>query len=92
MDTNINILTINNYFSQNNQENNEKYNCKKRSIIVSNSFFSINEANIAHKISKIPYYSNYFSILHDYEVLNISQLNFINYCKYLNHVFFHLLN
>jgi hypothetical protein len=75
MDTNINILTINNYFSQNNQENNEKYNCKKRSIIVSNSFFSINEANIAHKISKIPYYSNYFSILHDYEVLNISQLN-----------------
>lgn len=75
MNTNINILTINNYFSQNKEENNEYFHLQKRKKIVPNSFFFINEANICHKIKKIPYYSNYYSILDDYELLNISQLN-----------------
>jgi len=75
MNTNINILTINNYFSRNKEENNEDFHLQKRKKIVPNSFFSINEVNICHKIKKIPYYSNYYSILHDYESLNISQLN-----------------
>lgn len=71
MDTNINISTINKYFSQ----NKELETSNNRTKIVNYSHFSVNEANICHKISKIPYYSNFFSILDDYEALNISQLN-----------------
>ena len=59
MDTNINISTINRYFSR----KKEKQISNVRTKIVNNSYFSINEANISHKISKIPYYSNFFSIL-----------------------------
>jgi serine/threonine protein kinase len=71
MESNINILTINKYFSQ----NKEKQSNIVRTKIVNHSPFFINEANIADIIKQIPYYSNYFSILDDYEVLNISQLN-----------------
>ena len=71
METNINISTINKYFSL----KKEIQTCNNRTKIVNHSHFSINEANICHKISKIPYYSNFFSILDDYESLNISQLN-----------------
>jgi len=71
MDANINILTINKYFSQNKQQQTSNIRTK----IVNHSHFSINEANICHKISKIPYYSNFFSILDDYESLNISRLD-----------------
>jgi hypothetical protein len=73
METNINITTINKYFSQNKENNIEPL--RYRTIIINSSHFSINEVNICHKISQIPYYSNFFSILEDYEVLNISQLN-----------------
>lgn len=71
METNINITTINKYFSQ----NKEKKTSNNRSTIINYSHFSVNEANIADKIKQIPYYSNFFSILDDYEALNISQLN-----------------
>jgi hypothetical protein len=71
METSINISTINKYFSQ----NKEKQIDNNRTKIVNYSHFSINEANICHKISQIPYYSNFFTILDDYEALNISQLN-----------------
>lgn len=71
MDTNINISTINKYFTQ----NKEKPMINYRTKIVNYSHFSINEANIADKIKQIPYYSNFFTILDDYEALNISQLN-----------------
>jgi hypothetical protein len=72
METNINISTINKYFSQNNEINKQP---RYRNTIINYSHFAINEANICHKIEKIPYYSNFFSILEDYEALNISQLN-----------------
>ena len=71
MEPNINISTINKYFFQNKEKTISNYRTK----IVSYSHFSINEANISHKIKKIPYYSNFFTILDDYEELNISQLN-----------------
>lgn len=71
METNINISTICKYFSQ----NKEKKTNNIRTKIVNLSYFSINEVNICHKIAKIPYYSNFFSILYDYEALNISELN-----------------
>ena len=71
MYTNINISTINKYFSQNKEKQSKNYRTK----IVNYSHFSINEANICDKIKQIPYYSNYFTILDDYDALNISQLN-----------------
>ena len=72
MDTNINILNINKHFFSNKEQLSE---IKYRNKIVNYSHFSANEAKICHKIKKIPYYSNFFSILEDYEALNISQLN-----------------
>jgi hypothetical protein len=75
METNIDISTIHNYFSRTKENNNNITIKKFRTKIVNYSHFSINEANICHKISQIPYYSNFFLILDDYEELNISQLN-----------------
>jgi hypothetical protein len=72
METNINILNINKHFLTNKEQNSIT---NYRNKIVNYSHFSINEANICHKIKKIPYYSNFFSILEDHEALNISQLN-----------------
>ena len=40
--------------------------------IINYCFYSINEANISNKIKKIPYYSNYYHILEDYDFINIS--------------------
>ena len=74
METNINITTINKHFSPNETPHN-KNNIKYRTSIVPYSFFTINEATISNKISKILYYSNYFSILDDYESLTITELN-----------------
>jgi len=73
MDTNIDISTINKYFSQNHDQTPIIKNY--RTTLINHSHFSINEANNAYKIAQIPYYSNYFSILEDYEKINISQLN-----------------
>ncbi len=70
METNIHISQIDRFFSPT-KEIETNY---KRTKIVNHSHFSINEASICHKISKIPYYSIFFSILEDYEVLNISQM------------------
>lgn len=72
MDTNINILNINKHFFYGKEPN---LATNYRNKIVNYSYFSVNEAKISHKIKKIPYYSNFFSILEDYEALNISQLN-----------------
>jgi hypothetical protein len=74
MDTNIDISTINIYFSRDKEKESNK-SAILRTKIVNYSHFSINEANISYKISQIPYYSNFFSILDDYDELNISQLN-----------------
>jgi hypothetical protein len=72
MKTNINISSINKYFKEDKPNISSKL---YRNKIINYSFFIVNEANICHNISKIPYYSNYFSILEDYEKLNISQLD-----------------
>lgn len=71
MESNINVSNINHFFSQNKKEKTVKFRTK----IVNHSHFSINEASISKNISKIPYYLNFFSILYDYESLNISQLD-----------------
>lgn len=67
---NINISNINLFFS--------RISCttdiKERVTIVRHSFLSSNEANICHKIHKIPYYNCFFSILEDFEVLNVADI------------------
>jgi len=80
METNINIVTINKYFNDLLENNNYEDNSNARSFnyrtkIINYSFFSINETRICGKITKIPYYSNYYSILYDYDLLDINQLN-----------------
>jgi hypothetical protein len=75
MEININVSTINKYFSLVHEGTNTHQQNKYRTKIINFSYLSYNEINISNKISKIPYYSNYYSILHDYEELNISKLN-----------------
>ena len=71
---NINITGLNKQFALNNKTPVITDDTPYRAVITTKSFFSINESNIAYKINKLPYYSNYFSILDDYESLNISEL------------------
>jgi hypothetical protein len=80
--TNINIETTNlnkhvdlNFEGKNNNiyntENDELFKTK----IINYNFFSINEVNICNKIKSIPYYSIMYSIIEDYDFININQLN-----------------
>lgn len=78
--TNIDISTFSNYFSltvsdYNQNPKNALYNCQTQSqtIIVKHDDQIVNETNIAEQISQIPYYSLFFSILEDYNLLNITQ-------------------
>jgi hypothetical protein len=48
---------------------------KYKTKIVELSFYSKNEAIICDKIRNIPYYSNNFLIIEDYDFINISQIN-----------------
>jgi len=74
MNTNIDITNINKHFllDQHNQHKQDKQYITK---IVHSGFYPINEANISDKIKKIRYYSNHFSVLEDYDFIQISQLN-----------------
>lgn len=74
MNIDINISKINKYFSQIPESKSHSHSCL-RVKISKHSYLSVNEANISYRISKIPYYSNFFSILYDYELLNLSELN-----------------
>jgi len=49
-------------------------NAKNKTKICLYNFFSVNESNICDKISKIPYYFNYYKILIDYDFIQIGQL------------------
>ena len=80
MDTDIDISTINKYFSQDICEKDrekQKETPDYRSIIVGKPdfFYSVNEATVCHKLSQISYYPNYFSILHDYKKLTVSKMS-----------------
>lgn len=56
-----------------NNESNERIN--KKTIIKPANFLSLNEINISKKIQKIPYYSNYYKILDNYNIIKIGELN-----------------
>ena len=47
--------------------NKSKYNTR----LVTYCFHSTNEANISNQIKNIPYYSNYYDIVEDYDFINI---------------------
>jgi hypothetical protein len=69
---NIEISNLKTHFLCKNVETPDK---KYRTKIVNYCFYSINEANISNKIKKIPYYTNYYSILEDYDFINISNID-----------------
>jgi len=77
MNTNIEISNINKHFFCNNftmtskEDDDKKYNTK----LINYCFYSINEANISDIIKNIPYYSNNYIIVENYDFINISQLN-----------------
>jgi hypothetical protein len=78
MNTNIEITNIKKHFLMNNDiENNEdlEMNSLYKTKIKIYSFCSINEINICDRIKLIPYYSNYYIIIEDYDYINISNLN-----------------
>ena len=80
MNTNIDLTAINKYFNINNEKPDTTYNntnntTKYRSVITQKSPLSDNEITVSQIITQIPYYTNFFSVLHDYETLNISKLN-----------------
>lgn len=73
MKTNIEISNINKHFFHSSEENNDSK--KYRTKIINHCFHSINEANISDIIKTLPYYSNYYSVVEDYDDINISQLS-----------------
>ena len=75
MNTNIEISNINKHFFSSKERNNEEDNKEYITKLTNYSFNSINEANISDIIKKIPYYSNNYLIVEDYDFVNISQLN-----------------
>lgn len=87
---NININQINKHFlSKTRKMNTNSYNNNDNDIfgvdetnkkqyiskIYNYNFLSINEVKICEKIKNIPYYSNYYHILDDYDFINIGELN-----------------
>jgi len=81
MTTNIQITNIDKHFLSKCFKNTEnvvsatQHTTKYKTKLVNYGFYSINEITICEKIKKIPYYSNNFVILEDYDFVNISQLN-----------------
>lgn len=83
MDISIEVNQIKKYFFQTSIKDNEmnednednEYNEKKYiSKICVNNFFSVNEVNICEIISKLPYYSNYYYILCDFDYISLGEL------------------
>jgi hypothetical protein len=73
---NINISGLKNHFfcKKSDETNNQDKKRINKTKIVNYCFYSINEATISNKIKKIPYYTNYYSILNSYDFINISTI------------------
>jgi hypothetical protein len=70
--TNIDVSLFNHHFLLKTSEKKETKNAISK--IYVQDFFSVNEINICEKIKEIPYYSNYFKILIDYDYIKFGQL------------------
>jgi len=84
MNINIEISNINKHLFSSEindiqSENVNKYNTR----LINYCFYSKNECNISNIIKKLPYYSNRFLVLEDYDFVDISQLNehFVDKCN-----------
>jgi hypothetical protein len=76
MNTNIEISNMNkHFFLENEDDENENEYKKYKTKIINYCFYSINEANISDIIKKWNYYSNNYSVVEDYDYINISQLS-----------------
>jgi hypothetical protein len=75
MKTNIDISLLNRYFTNktNKSERSDKKE-KTQSKIVPYNFFSINEINVVNIINKIPYNSNYYDIMINYDFIDIGKI------------------
>jgi len=71
---NINISNLKTHFLKKNKKKDKNLEKKLKTKIVNYCFYSINEAKICNIVKKIPYYSNYYSILEDYDFINISTI------------------
>jgi hypothetical protein len=77
MNPNIDISLLNNYFTNKTEKgnkNNKKEKTQSKSKIIPYCFFSINEINIVNIIDKIPYNSNYYNIMIDYDFIDIGKI------------------
>ena len=75
MKTNIETTTMQKHFFSNSKKKNPINKRPHITKIVNYCFVTINEANVCDKIKNIPYYSNNFSVLEEYDFININQLN-----------------
>lgn len=84
MNINIEISNINKHLFSSEindiqSENMNKYNTR----LINYCFYSKNECNISNIVKKLPYYSNRFLVLEDYDFVDIGQLNehFVDKCN-----------
>jgi hypothetical protein len=75
MNTNIEISNINKHFFPIKERNNEEEYKRYTTKLTEYNFYSINEANISDIIKNIPYYSNNYLVVEDYDFVNISKLD-----------------
>ena len=73
MNTNIEISNINKHFFLN--SDNIEHLPSDKTKIIKLDFYSLNEVAISNKIQKIPYYTNNYLIVDDYDYINISQID-----------------
>lgn len=84
MDTNIELSGLKrHFFFKNKTTELEEDRIQTKTRIVKYDFYSVNEAQISDKIKVLPYYFTKYSIIDNYEFINISQLN-EKYIKKLN--------
>jgi hypothetical protein len=76
MTTNIDVSLINSQLINKKKEydKNIKHN-ESESKILLYDFFSVNEINISKKIKNIPYNANYFDIMLNYNLIDISKID-----------------
>ena len=84
MNINIEVSNINKHLFSSEindiqSENANKYNTR----LINYCFYSKNECNISNIVKKLPYYSNRFLVLEDYDFVDIGQLNehFVDKCN-----------
>lgn len=76
INANIEISNINKHFLYDlDKDQDQDQETSIKSKIINYCFYSINEAIISDKIKEIPYYSNNYSIVEDYDFIDIGELN-----------------